>query len=223
MVYKLDTDLNFQSQANWLTAGFESTPCPPENENCDLDDDDSTEMNNNKVLLVDYENDQLLSCGSSHFGTCVLHSLDSVKDIEARINDSIAIGETVVAHFGTFRPDGRSFPALYVASTYEDNPPSPSMKQHAVATKKLTKSANGQWQMKLAYENSAYGRYTYIDLRNQEVKQNFKIKYVYGFSVDDAAGLGYSYFLTVQRDRVDSQNHRYVSKMVRICQEDKGK
>ena len=225
MIYKLDDNLTLQSKQNWLTAGMQgTTPCPPENVNC------NTETNDNKVLLIDYENNFLLSCGNAHYGTCVLHGLDSVTNVEGRIasnlaNDSIAVGESVVAYFGQFQNSG-SFSALYVASTFEDNPPSTSIIQHAVVTKRLRQTDDGQWHLKLAYQDATLGRFTYTDLRNDEIRRDFKIKYVYGFSIpgDDRAAFGdtgFSYFLTVQREDVDQND--YVTKIARVCQEDKGK
>ncbi|XP_072027469.1 hepatocyte growth factor receptor-like [Amphiura filiformis] len=217
MVYQLDENLNLDSQQNWMTAGVQTTQCPPEN--CE------PETNDNKVLLIDYENEFLLSCGSLHDGTCVLHGLDSVSNVQGRINsnlanDSIAVGETVVAYFGQFRTDDISYNALYVASTYEDNPPSNSIIQHAVATKRLSQTNDGQWQLKLAYEDATLTRFTYTDLLNDEIKRNFKIKYIDGFSIPDDLGPGFSYFLTVQREDIDQP--RYITKIARICQEDKG-
>ncbi len=221
MVYQLDDSLNLQSEQNWLTAGVEGTQCPPDNTNCE------SETNDNKILLIDYDNEFLLSCGSSHYGTCVLHGLDSVANVQGRINsnlanDSIAVGETVVAYFAPFRPDGMAYNALYVASTYEDDLPSSSIIQHAVATKMLSQMDDDQWNLKLAYEKAALGQFTYTDLRNDDVKQNFKIKYIHGFSIPaETQDPGFSYFLTVQRKDINQND--YTTSIARVCQEDKGK
>ncbi|XP_070558886.1 hepatocyte growth factor receptor-like isoform X2 [Ptychodera flava] len=174
--------------------------------------------NHNKILVIDYDRNKLIACGDALQGTCELHALDKISPAEGRVfdesnieNDFVATTGSTVAFMAPAPPDGS--PALYVATTFNSGRPRSLATQHAVSSKRI-EYMFGQWAFQLAYNDELLGRHTFLDVK-EKYKESYKIKYVYGFTSG-----GFSYFVTVQRKDIDESI--YHSRLVRICNDDKG-
>lgn len=221
-IYHLTSNLSLVDEQSSLTADIANF-CPSGDSGCILPPDWGE--NENKVLLIDKDNDFLIACGSAFNGTCVLHHLNSITTVQSRVHDlvhheeaSLGIGDSVVAFYGpsTVNTDGQQAmdTALFVGASFNPLFNDTLIRQHAVSTKLLLQR-NSRWTFDLAYQELRFGRYTYIDVRDEHA-HNYPIKYINGFTFE-----GFSYFTTVQKEDVDSEN--YHSRLVRICNKDSGR
>ncbi|XP_072181531.1 hepatocyte growth factor receptor-like [Diadema setosum] len=220
-VYHLNSNLSLIAVQSSITADI-SNFCVRGEDGCALPE--GSGENENRVLLIDRENNFLMACGTAFNGTCVLHHLEDIQTVEARVHDvdhyeesSLGIGESVVAFFGTTTSNyrGRTDNVLGIYTGMSFNPlfNGTLIRQHAVSTKCLRKH-NNRWTLDLAYQELEFGRYTFIDLR-EEYAHTYPIEYVSGFSWEE-----FNYFTTVQR--VDVDQEAYESRLVRICSLDIG-
>ncbi|XP_054751348.2 hepatocyte growth factor receptor-like [Lytechinus pictus] len=218
-IYHLTSDLSLKAEQSSLTADITNF-CPAGGSGCILPPD--WEENENKVLLIDEENDFLIACGSAFNGTCVLHHLNSITTVQSRVHDpvhheesSLGIGDSVVAFYGqsVVNTNGEETmsTALFVGASFNPLFNNTLIRQHAISTKCLLQR-NSRWTFDLAYQDLSFGRFTYIDIKDTYT-HNYPIKYINGFEHD-----GFSYFTTVQREDVDSEY--YHSRVVRICNRD---
>ncbi|XP_030856331.1 hepatocyte growth factor receptor [Strongylocentrotus purpuratus] len=218
-IYHLTSNLSLVDEQSSLTADITNF-CSSGDSGCILPPEWGE--NENKVLLIDEDNDFLIACGSAFNGTCVLHHLNSITTVQSRVHDlvhheeaSLGIGDSVVAFYGpsTVNTDGQQAmgTALFVGASFNPLFNDTLIRQHAVSTKLLLQR-NSRWTFDLAYQELRFGRYTYIDVR-EEHAHNYPIKYINGFTFE-----GFSYLTTVQKEDVDSEN--YHSRLVRICNKD---
>ena len=105
-------------------------------------------------------------------------------------------------------PNPPSTHVLYVGVTYTGNSPYRS-EVPAVSSRSLARHEMFQ----IAKMEVTTG--TRISV-NSLARERYPIHYVYGFSSE-----GFSYFLTVQMRDSSSSNSPYVSKLVRVCQDDR--
>lgn len=212
-IYQLTSDLQILDEQSSLifTSSLDCSGEPP----CLY----PSEINNkNSVLLIDYDKEFLIACGTAFNGTCVLHNLDRISRVVSRVNNpkkvelnSLGLGRTVVTFLGNVpRSEEQGY---YIGATFDDSQPYDGIHQHAVSTKKLVQSEEGEWTFEYGFENPSLLRYTYIDIL-EDFRTNFKVDYIYGFNLGN-----FSYFLTVQREDIYSQN--YVTRIIRICTQDK--
>uniref|UniRef100_A0A1B0D0Z4 Uncharacterized protein n=1 Tax=Phlebotomus papatasi TaxID=29031 RepID=A0A1B0D0Z4_PHLPP len=154
--------------------------------------------NVNKVLLIDYSTSRLISCGSIYQGVCEVRSLQNVTEIEQEVQDAVVANNenaTTVAFIAPGPPDPPASHVMYVGVTFTGNSPYrseiPTIASSAVTT----------------------GTRIFI---NSFSRESYLVNYVYGFSSER-----FSYFLTTQlKHNSHSAPREYISKLVRICQDD---
>ncbi|RWS21949.1 Plexin-A4-like protein, partial [Leptotrombidium deliense] len=80
----------------------------------------------NKVLLIDYPQSRLISCGSLFQGICSVHKLDNVTHFETPANESVVANNaaaSTVAFMAPGPPKLPSFHVLYVGVSYTGDGP----------------------------------------------------------------------------------------------------
>lgn len=180
-----------------------------------------TELNNtNSVLLLDLDKDILIACGKALNGTCFVYNSYRISNVKDWVNNqdsrelnSLGLGRTVVAFVGNVPQTEEK--GYYIGATFDDSLPYEGISQHAVSTKRLTEGNDGQWSFEYGFANPTLLRYTYINILSP-YRSSFKVEYVHGFTSGN-----YSYFLTVQKSGMSSQD--YITRIVRICTQDKSK
>lgn len=163
----------------------------------------------NKVLVIDYPQSKLISCGSLFQGICSVHQLDNVSIHSTPANESVVANNataSTVAFIAPGPPKLTRMHVLYVGVSYTGNGPYRS-DVPAVSSRSLDPN-----QM---FSTAATGVTTGTRLLvNSLARERYPIHYVYGF-----ASRGFSYFLTVQKKFTESPRP-FISKLVRICQKD---
>ncbi|XP_033114548.1 hepatocyte growth factor receptor-like isoform X3 [Anneissia japonica] len=218
-IFQLNSNMQFEFEYK-TGPQLENVQCLPES---DCEYFHASRDNVNKILLIDYEKEFLLACGSAIQGTCTIHSLDMINPIEDHIYseynieyDFVATEGSVVAFFAPAPPNplAQEFGlGLYIGATRQTHRPVDYITQKAVSTKRLHLT-NGRYNFQYAYYDANVSIHTYIDFLSN-YRDTYKINYVHGFSHD-----GFSYFLTVQR--IIAGSAQYETRIVRICQKDKG-
>lgn len=155
--------------------------------------------------------------------TCIISSfyciagICSVRNLKNISEELMEVREPVVANNATAStvvfiapgpPNPPSTHVLYVGVTYTGNSPYRS-EVPAVSSRSLARHEMFQ----IAKMEVTTG--TRISV-NSLARERYPIHYVYGFSSE-----GFSYFLTVQMRDSSSSNSPYVSKLVRVCQDDR--
>ena len=163
----------------------------------------------NKVLVIDYSQGRLISCGSLFQGVCSIHKLDNITIMESPANESVVANNataSTVAFIAPGPPKLSRSHVLYVGVTFTDNGPYRS-DVPAVSSRSLDNQS--------IFSMAATGVTTGTRLLMSSLaKERYPIHYVYGFS-----SRGFSYFLTVQKKSSESVRP-FMSKLVRVCQKD---
>ncbi|KAM7120583.1 hepatocyte growth factor receptor isoform 2-T2 [Molossus nigricans] len=174
--------------------------------------------NVNMALLVDtYYDDQLISCGSIHRGTCQRHVLPSYNtaDIQSEVHcmyspqadeESSQCPDCVVSALGTkvLMSEKHRFINFFVGNTINSSY-LPDYSLHSISVRRLKETQDG---FKFLTDQS------YIDVL-PEFRDSYPIKYVYAFESND-----FIYFLTVQRETLDAQT--FHTRIIRFCSVDSG-
>lgn len=167
--------------------------------------------NVNKVLLIDYATSRLITCGSIFQGTCTVRNLQNVSIVEEKVPDAVVANDersSTVAFIAPGPPAPPVTNVMYVGVTYTNNSPYRS-EIPAVASRSLQKSNMFQ----IASAAVTTGTRIFI---NSYAREQYPVNYVYGFSSER-----FSYFLTTQLKHSHPNSPReYITKLVRICQED---
>ncbi|XP_067613977.1 plexin-A2 isoform X3 [Eurosta solidaginis] len=167
--------------------------------------------NYNKVLLIDRGTSRLIECGSLFQGTCTVRNLQNVSIVEQNVSDAVVANDansSTVAFIAPGPPQPPITTVMYVGVTYTNNSPYRS-EIPAVASRSLEKTKMFQ----IASSAVTTGTRTFI---NSYAREGYLINYVYGFSSER-----FSYFLTTQlKHNYHTSPKEYISKLVRICQED---
>ncbi|XP_054746803.1 plexin-A2 isoform X1 [Anastrepha obliqua] len=167
--------------------------------------------NYNKVLLIDRATSRLIACGSLFQGTCTVRNLQNVSIVEQDVPDAVVANDansSTVAFIAPGPPQPPITNVMYVGVTYTNNSPYRS-EIPAVASRSLEKPKIFQ----IASSAVTTGTRTFI---NSYAREGYLINYVYGFSSER-----FSYFLTTQlKHNYHSSPKEYITKLVRICQED---
>lgn len=166
-----------------------------------------SENNYNKLLLIDYEHSRVISCGTLHEGTCFFHDRRNISIYESPSKVPVVATDESASTVGFVSPEDlaiRRPSVLHVATSYA--PKGPYLP--AVSSRNLNPDATAFF---LRAGNMTTGSGLFLKKR---VREEFPIKYVYGFSWN-----GFSYFLTVQK-KDTSDDSPFVSKLVRVCQRD---
>lgn len=167
--------------------------------------------NHNKALVIDYANPRLIACGSVMQGLCTVHSLKNVSDVLQVVKEPVvANNETAsTVAFIAPGPDKPSSPTfvLYVGATFTGNSAYRS-EVPAVASRSLESNR----MLTIAEVGVTTGTRVFV---NNLSRERYIINYVYGFSSGT-----FSYFLTTQM-KTSASGSPFISKLVRICHEDK--
>lgn len=167
--------------------------------------------NYNKALVIDYTNPRLISCGSVLQGLCKVHNIKNISDILAVVLEPVVANNATASTVafiapGPVKPSSPSF-VLYVGVTYTGNSAYRS-EVPAVASRSLESNR----MLAIAEQGVTTG--TRVSVNNLS-RERYIINYVYGFSSGS-----FSYFLTTQM-KSSVQTSPYISKLIRICHEDK--
>ncbi|XP_017022606.1 plexin-A2 isoform X2 [Drosophila kikkawai] len=178
---------------------------------CPLNAVRSPTDNYNKVLLIDRATSRLIACGSLFQGTCTVRNLQNVSIVEHEVPDAVVANDansSTVAFIAPGPPQHPVTNVMYVGVTYTNNSPYRS-EIPAVASRSLEKTKMFQ----IASSAVTTGTRTFI---NSYARETYFVNYVYGFSSER-----FSYFLTTQlKHSHHSSPKEYITKLVRICQED---
>ncbi|SPP88949.1 plexin-A2 isoform X1 [Drosophila guanche] len=178
---------------------------------CPLNAVRSPTDNYNKVLLIDRATSRLIACGSLFQGTCTVRNLQNVSIIEHEVPDAVVANDAKSSTVAFIAPGPPQHPVtnvMYVGVTYTNNSPYRS-EIPAVASRSLEKTKMFQ----IASSAVTTGTRTFI---NSYARESYFVNYVYGFSSER-----FSYFLTTQlKHNHHSSPKEYITKLVRICQED---
>lgn len=154
---------------------------------------------------------RLINCGSVFEGVCTVRSLQNVSIVEEEIQEAV-VANTDTASTVAFIAPGPPAPpvtyVMYVGVTYTGNSPYRG-EIPAVASRSLEKGRMFQ----IASAAVTTGTRMFI---NSYARESYIVNYVYGFSSER-----FSYFLTTQlKHNFHSTPKEYITKLVRICQED---
>ncbi len=178
--------------------------------------------NYNKILAFDPDHKILITCGSVYQGTCQVRSTDrngltsSVTSYDSSRSYYLAANTpetSTVAFIAPGPPNPEVTNVLYVATSYSGYFDERNFVP-AVSSRQLTPGSN---RLEYAAYNTKTKYGTLIELDGEEVSEEYPIQYVAGFN-----DTGYSYFLTIQKNR-DSQGNptdEYISKIIQICHAD---
>ncbi|XP_040199707.1 hepatocyte growth factor receptor [Rana temporaria] len=167
---------------------------------------------NMALLFEDFYEEQLISCGSVHQGTCQRHVLNSKKpwDIGHEVH---CLFSSTITNVTDYCPDCVAsdlgskilvmekdrFVTFYVGSTLRGSPSS----LHSVSVRRLKETQDG---FEFLTDHS------YMDVFPR-FRESYPIHYIYTFKSKD-----FIYFLTVQKESLDSQT--YHTRIVRFCASD---
>ncbi|XP_004707824.1 hepatocyte growth factor receptor [Echinops telfairi] len=175
--------------------------------------------NVNMALLVEtYYDDQLISCGSVHRGTCQRHVLprDNPADIQAEVHcmhspradedEASQCPDCVVSALGTkvLLAEKQRFVNFFVGNTLNGSS-LPGHALHSISVRRIKETQDG---FKFLTDKS------YIDVL-PEFQASYPIKYIHAFESNR-----FIYFLTVQRETLDSPS--FHTRIIRFCSADSG-
>lgn len=230
------TNVIYQLNGSDLSEQFQSITGPVfDNPLCGITDCSGYEdymkptQNVNKILVIDYQNRKLLSCGSTKQGACRRYQLNNIAHREDLISMAVAANDDNSSTYAFVAParytyDPSSSPTkqagaqqqqlqqqqqvLYVAATYTKVGQSRDLSVPAIGTRTLDDGPN---LLKL-YENSFLDS-ARIDI-NSHLRDYFLVNYLYGF-----ASSNYIYFITVQKKATsrDYEELGYHTRIARIC------
>lgn len=217
-LYKFDRNLNQISQQGTGPSTDGLTCSPKSDDKCD-----NTKLTDNDATVLEIYPDPLkryiLFCGTLKQGLCTMYSLNSLSQYQVLDSNNIVnfMGsrESTIAYFGKVRSLlGEEKIAVYAAISFDQRPPMYS--PMAVSARTITQGTNGHFNISYAFENPSHGdgaKFSAIDIDSVH-KSSYIVDYVYGFEFE-----GFSYFLTVQQEGVQSLGN-YITRLVRVCQND---
>lgn len=166
--------------------------------------------NTNKVLLIDSSTSRLIVCGTLFQGLCGVRNLQNISMIEQEVQEAVVANNehaSTVAFIASGPPTPPTTQVMYVGVTYTNNSPYRS-EIPAVSSRSLQKEKMFQ----IAAVHVTTGTRMFI---NNYARETYPVKYVYGFPSER-----FSYFLTFQLKNNHHTTREYISKLVRICQDD---
>ncbi|XP_003737136.3 plexin-A4 [Galendromus occidentalis] len=203
-IFQLDENLNVQSVAKM--GPQEDDPWCPVTRQCPTIHRKPLDYYN-KVLVIDYVNSRLISCGSLFQGVCAVHRLDNVHDTRTPAHESVVANNATASTVGFIGKGPNNQRVLYVGVSYTNNGPYRS-DVPAVSSRSLDLNNN---TFNIAVTGVSTGTRVSV---NSLAREFFPIHYVFGFTSKD-----FSYWLTVQKKETD-RPYPYISKLVRVCQRD---
>ncbi|XP_055301247.1 plexin-A4-like [Sitodiplosis mosellana] len=186
-------------------------------DNCNLFDYFSLECqqakridNMNKVLLIDYNIRRLITCNTVPQGACSTRSLQNISLPEENITEFVIAkteNQSTVAFLAPNFSASTPTNAMYVGVSAVLNSYN-QIDVPAISTHRLEK--NSMFHILSVNINTG----TLIQIRPDVPL--YTIRYVYGFSSQ-----GFSYFLTTQlKHSSPNDTNEYITKLVRVCQND---
>lgn len=167
--------------------------------------------NVNKLLIINYQANSLITCGSVFLGRCQLRDLKTLTN-QQEPSISVASNDPNATTYGFIGSGPDHENVLYVGATHTQHGGGDWYKVVlAISTRRLTHISVTEVALSL-YDNTN-SQFNYDD-------PNYYIDYKYGFISGN-----YSYFLTVQKG-VTIQGYtatidqRYESRVVRLCSAD---
>ncbi|XP_034624811.1 hepatocyte growth factor receptor-like [Trachemys scripta elegans] len=187
-------------------------PCEDCKERANLSNSVWKDNVNMALLLETYYDDQLISCGSVTRGVCQRHIIhpDNPADIESEVHcmyskqrdgESDNCPDCVVSTLGTkvLVTEKDRFVNFFVGNTVKSSF-QPQHALHSVSVRRLKETQDG---FEFLTDHS------YMDILPQ-FRDSYPIKYVHAFENDH-----FVYFLTVQRESLDSQ--AFHTRIIRFC------
>uniref|UniRef100_A0A674IUC1 Hepatocyte growth factor receptor n=1 Tax=Terrapene triunguis TaxID=2587831 RepID=A0A674IUC1_9SAUR len=187
-------------------------PCEDCKERANLSNSVWKDNVNMALLLETYYDDQLISCGSVSRGVCQRHIIhpDNPADIESEVHcmyskqrdgESDNCPDCVVSTLGTkvLVTVKDRFVNFFVGNTVKSSF-QPQHALHSVSVRRLKETQDG---FEFLTDHS------YMDILPQ-FRDSYPIKYVHAFENDH-----FVYFLTVQRESLDSQ--AFHTRIIRFC------
>ena len=204
-LYKLSS--NLQIELENITGPVEDNQkCPPPPRNCSIDLVKESTDNFNKVLVVNADSNQLITCGSVYQGICQVQRLNDLSLVEEPLREVVTNTEegTNVAFIAP-GPSG-SGNLLYTAAS-----DAPWLRDVPTVSKRVLDRSTGQS--------------TFYPIAEKRIPQNtfdetapdniFDINYMYGFSSGQ-----FSYFIATQLEDFRVNHSPLYTKIVRLCQEE---
>lgn len=180
--------------------------------------------NVNKVLVIDYQNRKLLSCGSVKQGACRRYELNNISQKEDLIPQAVAANDDNSSTYAFIAPARYNYDAssvgavdsnnngfqqqvLYVGTTYTKFGQSRDLLVPAIGTRRLQSGPDLLNLYEKALDSAR------IDI-NSHLRDYFLVNYLYGF-----ASSNYIYFVTVQKKATtrDYEELGYHTRLARIC------
>ncbi|XP_031617355.1 plexin-A4-like [Contarinia nasturtii] len=194
---------------NRLFKLFPNLTIDEKSSNCSRGDATINHLNVNKVLLIDYERKHLIVCGTMK-QSCSTRDLNNICNESKRHENIVAENEneSTVAFIA---PDLSSIDALYLGVTINLQK-NQMYSVSSVSSRRLNETINPDnmfGHVKLERDD---GTLVVID---KSISPYYNINYVYGFSSQ-----GFSYFLTIQPKNANASPNEYITKLVRVCQND---
>ena len=206
-LYRLDADFTKQETVN-TSVSCEEEICP---------------YNYNKILLIDYNGNMLVTCGSASYsssdvnkrpGTCQTRALDSIAE-PVRDDDTPVVPSEMLTTEAILAPgpSNGGTKTLYVAATYDRDR---YVEQQVYPITRRVYEASTESAIIFNTERDAFV------LLNTAYFPDvpFIIDYVYSFvKKHTESDTDYTYFVAKQRqDFISRDDRKYVSKISRVCQ-----
>ncbi|KAL1129883.1 hypothetical protein AAG570_012827 [Ranatra chinensis] len=166
--------------------------------------------NVNKALVIDYTTTRLIVCGSLFQGICAVRNLHNISDVAQVVKEAVVANNATASTVAFIAPGPPNPPVsqvMYVGVTYTGNSPYRS-EVPAVSSRSLDKEK----MFMIARTAVTTGTRMFV---NSLARERYPINYVYGFSSE-----GFSYFLTTQMKYSTQPQSPFISKLVRVCQDD---
>lgn len=173
--------------------------------------------NVNKILVIDKQHGQLITCGSVFQGICQVRNLSNIKiyhQYDGRQYFYIAANSATMSTVAFVAPgpsDPSNTDVLYVGTSYTGTDATKGLRVDipAVSSRALVGSDTLNYAV---YNDISPKPRTSITLYKDSRKDHI-VNYVTGFSSG-----GFSYFMTVQQSNTETKH--YVSKIIQICHKD---
>lgn len=159
----------------------------------------------NKALLIDNVSRKLLVCSNLYQGHCERHELTDISRKRPDIWMPLVPNDATSSVVMFVAPGPKDKKVLYNAATRSTEG---SMKVY----KDMIPAISSRLLNNFSIAHQDVSTATKKDIETQQ-KETFRVSYIYGFSSN-----GFSYFLSVQKDTIDSMN--YVTRIIRVCQKD---
>ncbi|CAG0899479.1 unnamed protein product, partial [Cyprideis torosa] len=169
-----------------------------------------TSMDNfNKILLIDYDNGKLISCGSVLQGACSFYRLGNISSRPEFIPQSVAANDPHLSTFAFIGPEAYTWDrsnVLYVGTTFTPH----GGYRHDVPALSSRRLDN------LDYAEYSFSKQSLLTIE-VKYRDHFLVNYVYGFNHSD-----FAYFLTVQKRSYlpGDEEKGYISRLSRVCVSD---